>query len=97
MTLYGLCHSNDVKIQNFQLNTKYLYSEQWHDIYLIITTYCYKIVLISSIEEGYIAMINSIDKISTRSQSATELLPFENTNVSLPLSRNIKEPYQFMS
>jgi hypothetical protein len=28
MTLYGLCHSNDVKIQNFQLNTQYLYSEQ---------------------------------------------------------------------
>jgi hypothetical protein len=27
MTLYGLCHSNDVKIQNFQLNTQYLYSE----------------------------------------------------------------------
>jgi hypothetical protein len=51
MTLYGLCHSNDVKIQNFQLNTQYLYSEQWHGIYLIITR-CYKIVLISSIKEG---------------------------------------------
>ena len=58
MTLYGLCHSNDVKIQNFQLDTKYLYSEQWHDIYLINTTCFYKIVLISSIKEGYIAMIN---------------------------------------
>jgi hypothetical protein len=66
MTLYGLCHSNDVKIQNFQLNTQYLYSEQWHGTYLIITTYFYKIVLISSIKECYKAMINSIDKISTR-------------------------------
>ena len=36
-----------------------------YDIYLIITR-CYKIVLISSIKEGYIAMINSTDKISTR-------------------------------
>ena len=60
MTLYGLCHSN------FQLNTQYLYSEQCHDIYLINTTCFYKIVLISSIKEGYIAMINSTDKISTR-------------------------------
>ena len=32
----------------------------------LIITRCYKIVLISSIKEGYIAMINSIDKISTR-------------------------------
>ena len=38
----------------------------WHDIYLIITTCFYKIVLISSIKEGYIAMIISTDKISTR-------------------------------
>jgi hypothetical protein len=35
-------------------NTLYIYSEQWHDIYLIITTCFYKIVLISSIKEGYI-------------------------------------------
>ena len=66
MTLCGLCHSNDVKIQNFWLNTQYLYSEQWHDIHLIITKCFYKIVLISSIKEGYITMINSTDKISTR-------------------------------
>ena len=57
---------NDVKIQNFQLNTQYLYSEQCHYIYLMNTTCFYKIVLISSIKEGYIAMINSTDKISTR-------------------------------
>jgi membrane protein YdbS with pleckstrin-like domain len=46
-------------------SSQYLCSEQWHDIYLIITK-CYKIVLISSIKEGYIAMINSTDKISMR-------------------------------